>query len=102
MDTTREDVVRTSEPEYVDDKRAFRWAATAREDEIRLHAYYRAERRGFLPGHDLEDWLAAERQILGIDAAHAAVLFSDPSKRGTTEDPPSGHGKTRSPELPQV
>lgn len=28
-------------------------------------AYCRAERRGFEPGHELEDWLAAEQ---GIDA----------------------------------
>jgi hypothetical protein len=26
-------------------------------------AYQRAERRGFTPGHELEDWLAAEREI---------------------------------------
>jgi hypothetical protein len=26
-------------------------------------AYYRAERRGFDPGHDLEDWFEAEREI---------------------------------------
>lgn len=26
-------------------------------------AYYRAERRGFAPGHELEDWLAAEAEI---------------------------------------
>lgn len=26
-------------------------------------AYYRAERRGFEPGHEMEDWLAAERDI---------------------------------------
>ena len=26
-------------------------------------AYYRAERRGFEPGHELEDWLAAEGEI---------------------------------------
>lgn len=26
-------------------------------------AYLRAERRGFTPGHELEDWLAAEREI---------------------------------------
>jgi|HubBroStandDraft_1064217.scaffolds.fasta_scaffold503344_1 hypothetical protein len=35
---------------------------------IRLHAYYRAERRGFVPGHELDDWLAAERQMAEIDA----------------------------------
>ena len=26
-------------------------------------AYYRAEKRGFEPGHELEDWLAAESEI---------------------------------------
>ena len=27
-------------------------------------AYYKAERRGFEPGHELEDWLEAEREFL--------------------------------------
>ena len=26
-------------------------------------AYYLAEKRGFAPGHELEDWLQAEEQI---------------------------------------
>jgi hypothetical protein len=26
-------------------------------------AYYRAQQRGFSPGYELEDWLAAEAQI---------------------------------------
>jgi hypothetical protein len=26
-------------------------------------AYYRAERRGFEPGHDAEDWLNAEAEV---------------------------------------
>jgi hypothetical protein len=29
---------------------------------IALDAYYRAERRGFAPGGELDDWLAAEQQ----------------------------------------
>jgi hypothetical protein len=29
-------------------------------------AYYRAERRGFEPGHELEDWLTAEGEINGM------------------------------------
>ena len=37
------------------------------EDDLRRHvaeaAYYLAEHRGFEPGHELEDWLEAERQI---------------------------------------
>lgn len=27
-------------------------------------AYFRAERRGFEPGHELEDWLAAEAEVV--------------------------------------
>lgn len=26
-------------------------------------AYYRAERRGFAPGHELEDWVQAEAEL---------------------------------------
>ncbi len=26
-------------------------------------AYLKAERRGFVPGHELEDWLAAENEV---------------------------------------
>ena len=26
-------------------------------------AYYRAEKRGFDPGHETEDWLAAEAEV---------------------------------------
>ena len=28
-------------------------------------AYYRAQSRGFAPGHELEDWLCAQAEILG-------------------------------------
>lgn len=34
------------------------------EDEIRRLAYLLSERRGFEPGHESEDWLDAEREIL--------------------------------------
>lgn len=33
------------------------------EDEIRRLAYLLSERRGFEPGHDAEDWLAAESEV---------------------------------------
>ena len=33
------------------------------EDEIRRLAYLMAERRGFQPGHETEDWLSAEREV---------------------------------------
>ena len=32
-------------------------------------AYYRAERRGFAPGHELEDWLDAETEVGRMVAA---------------------------------
>jgi len=34
-----------------------------RADLVRLAAYYRAERRGFAPGYELDDWLAAEAEV---------------------------------------
>ena len=40
--------------------------AIERHAEIATAAYFRAEKRGFEPGHELEDWLAAE-----TDVAHA-------------------------------
>ena len=39
-------------------------------------AYFRAERRGFAPGHELEDWLAAEREV-------EALLAEPPSEVAT-------------------
>lgn len=40
-------------------------AHATREDRIRLAAYAAAERRGFAPGSEAQDWLDAERQIDG-------------------------------------
>jgi Protein of unknown function (DUF2934) len=34
-----------------------------RRDLIAKAAYFRAERRGFRAGHELEDWLAAEAEV---------------------------------------
>lgn len=34
-----------------------------RQSLIAKAAYYRAERRHFEPGHELEDWLAAESEV---------------------------------------
>mgnify|MGYP001065828621 CR=1 FL=1 len=35
----------------------------SREARIAERAYWRAERRGFTPGQELDDWLAAEREV---------------------------------------
>ncbi len=34
-----------------------------RHEMIAQAAYFRAKHRGFAPGHELEDWLAAEAQV---------------------------------------
>jgi len=44
----------------------------SREQRIAIIAYLRAAERGFEPGHELDDWLAAEREIAtdgGLDRA---------------------------------
>jgi hypothetical protein len=33
---------------------------------VAANAYYRAEKRGFEPGHELDDWYEAEREIKSI------------------------------------
>ncbi|MBV8878092.1 MAG: DUF2934 domain-containing protein [Gammaproteobacteria bacterium] len=38
-------------------------SAEARHALIAQAAYLRAERRGFVPGHETEDWLAAEAEV---------------------------------------
>jgi hypothetical protein len=39
------------------------------EDEIRLRAYAIYERRGASHGQDVDDWLAAERELLAVGGA---------------------------------
>jgi hypothetical protein len=33
---------------------------------VAVNAYYRAEKRGFEPGHEMDDWYEAEREITDI------------------------------------
>jgi|SoiMetStandDraft_5_1073268.scaffolds.fasta_scaffold1366036_2 hypothetical protein len=51
-------------------------------------AYYKAERRGFAPGHELEDWLAAEREV-------EALLAEPPPEvaAAAPDKPPAGRKK---------
>lgn len=52
--------------------------ATASEEQrlamIREAAYYKAEKRQFAPGHELEDWAEAEREIDELIARAKAML----------------------------
>ena len=42
------------------------------EEEIRSLAYLYSERRGFTPGHETEDWLAAEHEVMQRYHQHSA------------------------------
>ena len=35
------------------------------EELIRMHAYHLFEQRGYEHGHDMEDWLQAEAEVMG-------------------------------------
>lgn len=51
-------------------------AQMARATRIREDAYFRAQCRGFEPGRELDDWLAAEREV---DSQLAASRASHPT-----------------------
>jgi hypothetical protein len=54
-----QDAAAPTQAEIPDDETRKRVAETA---------YYRAQQRGFSPGYELEDWLAAEAQVkTGLD-----------------------------------
>ena len=42
-------------------------------------AYFRAQERGFAPGHEVDDWLVAEREVAAMLAA-----TEPPVRRGST------------------
>jgi Protein of unknown function (DUF2934) len=42
------------------------------DEEIRRLAYLLSERRGFEPGHETDDWLAAEHEVLQRYRQHSA------------------------------
>lgn len=46
--------------------------APSREEQIRIAAYLAAEKRGFAPGGETEDWIQAEQAIDGADAKQGA------------------------------
>ena len=44
-----------------------------RDTRVRMAAYFRAERRGFVPGYEIEDWLAAEAEVGGPEKPGSAA-----------------------------
>ncbi len=57
--------IRKSESAHLAVQRADAW----RRERIATAAYYIAQKRGFAPGHEEEDWRLAEAQIDAIDSA---------------------------------
>jgi hypothetical protein len=53
--------------------RSTRLAEYEREAMTRLYAYYRAERRSFAPGHEMDDWLTAERELLNRESGGVPI-----------------------------
>lgn len=49
-----------------------------RHDMVATAAYFLAEKRGFEPGHELEDWLAAEAQIMSAQLSKLATQADVP------------------------
>ncbi|HEY0942614.1 MAG TPA: DUF2934 domain-containing protein [Steroidobacter sp.] len=51
--------------------------AAERHEMIATAAYFRAQQRGFEPGHELEDWLAAESEVTHAQQVSAIVSGAD-------------------------
>lgn len=47
-------------------------------------AYYRAEKRGFEPGHELDDWLAAEMEIAAMKRGRGTSDRPVASRQGSS------------------
>ena len=57
-----------------------------RDEIVRIAAYYRAERRGFAPGYEWDDWLAAEAEVGALGGAPQASK----QRRSPVRKPKSG------------
>ena len=42
-----------------------------RQSMVAMAAYFRAQKRGFAPGYEMEDWIAAEAEVAELDAPAA-------------------------------
>lgn len=67
------DTARRPEPSWAEAQPA----NAAREAMVAEAAYYRAEKRGFAPGCELEDWLGAEKEIAGCGLECQATAVAE-------------------------
>jgi hypothetical protein len=55
------------------------------DERVRVAAYFRAERRGFAPGYEMEDWLAAEAEVSAVTPSpHGARQPTGQRRRART------------------
>jgi len=54
---------------------------------VRMAAYFRAERRGFAPGYEVEDWLAAEAEVT---EKHGPASAAPGTRKATPRKSPGG------------
>jgi Protein of unknown function (DUF2934) len=64
-------------------------------------AYYRYVQRGFDPGHDLEDWLAAEAEFERLSRTRQTIE-TDAPESDATEEFGMQHGGTLSPSVDEA
>ncbi len=48
---------------YRSEQRPFQRDSEGKRARIAVRAYFKAQARGFEPGHELDDWLAAESEV---------------------------------------
>jgi len=61
-----------------------------REAMVAEAAYYKAAQRGFEPGHEMADWLEAERQVEALLLAEALLLVEKETKSIKAAERPKG------------
>ncbi len=70
-------------------------SASERQQLIAKAAYYRAEKRGFTPGHELQDWLEAESEVSkmlrgrGMGRVLTPAPPISPAREAVRTEPPS-------------
>ncbi len=71
--TTQRDYKQTRNDEtFQEDSNIDKWArnlSSENEEQIRKRAYQLAEKRGFQPGHELDDWIQAKK-LLSQDSSY--------------------------------
>ncbi|HEX5217930.1 MAG TPA: DUF2934 domain-containing protein [Verrucomicrobiae bacterium] len=61
--------------------------------DIEQYAYFLYEQRGCEPGHELEDWLEAEKQLASAVSHAAEAQEKNPAEEQSLDSPAHRHAK---------